>query len=270
MPDAATITGPTMTGPTISGPRTLPPRMADRLIVALDVATVAEAEALVERLAGTVGFFKIGYWLLLAPGAEAFIDRLVRAGSRVFLDCKMYDIGETVRAGVARAADRGIAMLTVHGDTAIMQAAVAGKGSAALQLLAITLLTSLDDAALAAMGYAATAAELVPLRARLAAECGCDGIIASAADGPDRLRSDAGSERLLVVTPGIRPAGAGHDDHRRQATPGAAIAAGADYLVVGRPIVQAPDPAAAARAIIAAMHQGAERPGCSTSLITDD
>ena len=184
--------------------RDLPARMADRLIVALDVESVASAEEMAERLAGTVSFFKVGLWLLMTPGVDRLIDALKAAGHRVFLDAKMYDIPQTVERGVAAAAARGVDFLTIHGDAAIMQAAVRGRAEAALKLFAVTVLTSLDDASLAEMGFAQTARELVARRAAAAARCGCDGVIASADDDPDAIRAQAGSERLLVATPGVR------------------------------------------------------------------
>ena len=230
--------------------------MQDRLIVALDVPTIAEARALVTELDGIVSFFKIGMWLFFQPGTDALIDELVAAGKRVFLDYKMYDIGETVRRGVASAAARGISFVTVHGDRAIIEAAVAGRGSSALKILAVTVLTSLDDAALTEMGYRMGMDELIVHRTRIAAECGCDGIIASAHDNPNQLREAAGAPKLLVVTPGVRMAGAQQDDHRRSADPTTAISNGADYLVVGRPVVQASDRAGAARDVIAEMEKG--------------
>ena len=239
-----------------------PDAMADRLIVAIDVPTVAAAERLTATLDGTVSFFKIGLWLLFAPGAERLIDGLIERGKRIFLDAKMYDIPETVRQGVARATERGVNLVTVHGDPQIMRAAVAGKGgSARTKILAISVLTSLDDAALRDIGYAHPVDEVVRLRVSQAAECGCDGIIASAGDDPDMIRRTANADHLLVVTPGIREPGAFLDDHKRHATPAEAIARGADYLVVGRPIVQADDPVAAARRIILDMERGATRLG---------
>lgn len=235
--------------------RTLPP-VPDRLIVALDVPGVAQARTLVERLDGTVSFFKVGLWLFFEPGADALIDGLVAAGKRVFLDYKMYDIGETVRRGVESVARRGVSIVTVHGDPDIMRAAVDGRGSSGLLVFAISVLTSLDDAALRGMGYDRPLAEIVALRARMAADSGCDGLIASAADDPDALRRAAGRADLLVGTPGIRMAGADTHDQKRAATPDAAIRRGADYLVVGRPIIQAVDPQRAALDIIAAMERG--------------
>jgi len=233
--------------------RTIPQNPADRLIVALDVPDVDAALAMVQRLDGAASFFKVGMWLLYAPGVERLLDSLINAGRRVFLDAKMYDIPETVAHGVAAAAKRGVTFATIHGDPGIISAAVQARAGSSLQLMAVTVLTSLDDAALSRMGYARTAAQLVAQRAREAAELGCDGIIASAADNPNELRRLAGSDDLLIVTPGIRPAGSSADDQKRIATPGGAIRNGADYLVVGRPIIAAPDPAAAAHAIVAEM-----------------
>ena len=238
--------------------RDVPATMAERLIVALDVPTIDGAVRLVGQLDGIVSFYKVGLWLLFAPGAERFIDGLIGQGKRVFLDAKMYDIGETVRQGVARATERGVSIVTVHGDPEIMRAAVAGKaGSQRTKVFAISVLTSLNDAAVREMGYALSVAELIGLRVRQAVECGCDGMIASAHDDPDAIRRMAGAQQLLIATPGIREPGGSVDDHKRHATPAQAIARGADYLVVGRPITQADDPAAAARRIVADMERGA-------------
>lgn len=245
-------------------PRNLPTNMADRLIVALDVPTVAQARALVARLDGVVSFYKIGMWLLYAPGTEAFIDSLIAAGKRVFLDAKMHDIGETVRAGAHAAAERGISFMTIHAERQVIQAAMQGKGDFALKILAVTVLTSLSDDDLAAAGYTLSVPQLVAKRVADVAELGGDGIIASGQDDPNAIRAQAGAPNLLVVTPGIRPPGADPGDQKRIATPAAAIARGADYLVVGRPILAAPDPAAAARAIIADMELR-PRPNAATS-----
>ena len=240
--------------------RDVPQAMADRLIVALDVPTIEAAGRLAQRLDGIVSFFKIGLWLLFAPGAERLINGLIGRGRRIFLDAKMYDIGETVRQGVARAAERGVSLVTVHGDPEIMRAAVAGRGgSARTKVFAISVLTSLDDTAVRAMGYAMPVADLVRVRVRQAVDCGCDGIVASAGDDPDAIRRMANAEHLLIATPGIREPGGAVDDHKRHATPAQAIARGADYLVVGRPITQADDPAAAAQRWIADMELGRQR-----------
>lgn len=237
-------------------PRNVPAAMIDRLIVALDVPTIAQARRLVEQLDGAASFYKIGLWLAFAPGVDGLLAELIGAGKRVFLDCKMYDIGQTVQEGVARAAERGVSLVTVHGEPGIMRAAVAGAAGSALQIFAVTVLTSLDDADLAAMGYRMGVAEMVQLRARQAAECGCAGIIASPHDHPDAIRRAIGAPALLIATPGIRPAGDAMGDQKRVATPAQAIADGADYLVVGRPIIGKPDPATAARAIVAEMRAG--------------
>jgi orotidine-5'-phosphate decarboxylase len=245
----------------VTNPRALPVAMADRLIVALDVPTIAGAREMVARLDGVVSFFKVGLWLAFAEGVDGLLHSLISSGKRVFLDAKMYDIGRTVEEGVARAADRGVSILTVHGDARIMEAAVKGKGASGLKIFAISVLTSLDDAGLKEMGYALTARELIHLRAKHAVRFGCDGMIASAADNPNELRRIAGSERLLIGTPGIRGADEQSDDHARLATPRAAIEQGSDYLVVGRPIIAHADPAARATQIIAEMEAGGRAAG---------
>ncbi|MGH7104287.1 MAG: orotidine-5'-phosphate decarboxylase [Acetobacteraceae bacterium] len=234
--------------------RGVPENVADRLIVALDVPSAREAQDLVRRLDGVVSFFKIGLGLFFSEGVEALIDNLVHAQKNVFLDYKMYDIGQTVKNGVERAKQRGIKFVTVHGDKEIMQAAVEGRGdSSFLKVFSITVLTSLDDAALRDMGYALTVEQLVERRVRGAIECGCDGIIASPLDRPDEIRKLSEHDGLLIATPGIRPSGHGANDHKRQATPAEAIMNGADYLIVGRPIIAVADPVRAAGAIIAEM-----------------
>ncbi len=230
-------------------------RVQDRLIVGLDVPTVDDARRIVAALDGTVGFFKLGMWLLFQPGVDALVDELVRDGRQVFLDCKMYDIGETVRHGVASVARRGARFVTVHGDPQILAAAVAGAAGSSLGVLAVTVLTSLDDADLAAMGHAATVQALVTRRARDAAQAGCAGVIASASDDPNALRAASGRD-LLVVTPGIRMPGEDAGDQRRTSTPSDAIARGADYLVVGRPITRAASAKDAAHRIIEDMLKG--------------
>jgi orotidine-5'-phosphate decarboxylase len=243
------------------GARNLPSSMADRLIVALDVPTIRQAQDLVGQLEGTVRFFKIGLWLAFAEGVDGLIHDLVQAQKRVFLDAKMYDIGKTVEEGVARAADRGVSFVTVHGDGEILASAVKGKRGTDIQILAVTVLTSLNDANLFEMGYRLTAQELVQRRVRSAIEHGIDGIIASAQDDPDALRRDAGADSLLVVTPGIRGVEDAANDHQRLATPHDAIKRGADYLVVGRPVVHHPAPAVRAAKIIQDMQAGAEQRG---------
>jgi orotidine-5'-phosphate decarboxylase len=231
--------------------------MADRLIVALDVPTIDQASRLVETLKGTVSFFKVGLWLQFLEGFDNLISAIVKDGHRLFLDAKMFDVPETVRMAITAAVHRQASFVTIHGDENIMRAAVEAKKGSALKIFAITVLTSIDDDALWEMGYRLPAKELVQLRARKASECECDGIIASADDGPDQIRMLAGNERLLIATPGIRPAGSIADDQRRIATPGQAIANGADYLVVGRPIIAAEEgPTIAAQRIIREMIEG--------------
>jgi orotidine-5'-phosphate decarboxylase len=242
-------------------PRGLPADMADRLIVALDVPTIREAERLVDQLGDVVSFFKIGLWLAFAEGVDGLIEKLIKSRKKVFLDAKMFDIGRTVEEGVARAADRGVSFVTVHGDGQIIASAVKGKRGHDVKIFSITVLTSLSDANLWEMGYRLNAQELVNLRVREAIKYGCDGIIASAHDEPDKIRAVAGSDKLLIATPGIRSAGDAPDDHQRRATPAQAIARGADYLVVGRPIIGRPDPVANARKIIAEMTEGDRRRG---------
>lgn len=235
--------------------RDLPHDMSRRLIVGLDLPTVAAARRIVEQLDGIVSFFKLGPWLAQARGAEALIGELTTGGRELFLDVKLHDIGQTVEQGAARAAELGTRFVTVHGEPQVMAAAMRGVAGTSTQVLAITVLTSLDDAALRDLGYAEGVDALVRRRARQAAECGVHGIVASAADDPGTLRAAAGSDRLLVVTPGIRPAGEALGDQVRVATPAQALARGSDYLVVARPIIAAPNPTAAARAILDDMRQ---------------
>jgi orotidine-5'-phosphate decarboxylase len=225
---------------------TLDPR--ERLIVALDVASVAEAEALVERLGASVCFYKIGYQLGFAGGLS-FAQALIGAGNQVFIDMKLHDIGHTVARGVESVARLGASFLTVHAYPQTMHAAVEARAGSKLRILAVTVLTSYDDADLAAAGYDFTVPELVAERAAQARDIGIDGLVASAEEAAT-LRPLLGPG-MVLVTPGIRPSGAEAGDQKRVMTPAAAIAAGADYLVVGRPIVAAPDPKAAAEAIVA-------------------
>ena len=224
----------------------------ERLIVALDVPDAPAARSLVERLAGRVGLFKVGSQLFTAAGPD-LVREIVARGERVFLDLKYHDIPNTVAGAVAAASRLGVALVDVHGlgGGAMMEAAAGARADERTRLLAITVLTSHDEGTLAGIGLAGPIAEAVPRLARLAAASGMDGVVASpqevalirAACGPD----------FLIVTPGIRPAGAAKGDQARLATPAAALAAGADYLVVGRPITEAPDPAAAADAIVREM-----------------
>jgi orotidine-5'-phosphate decarboxylase len=232
--------------------------MSDRLIVALDLPTIAEARDMVARLDGAATFFKLGLWLIFAPGFDGFLAELVNAGRRVFLDAKMFDIGETVRRGIVRVAERGVSFVTVHGDREIIAAAVDGKGGSDLKIFAITALTSLDASGLADLGYRGTVEDWIRARVATVVACGCDGIIAAPHDNPDDIRRQARAPNLLVATPGVRLAGAAHDDHKRAGSPAEAIAAGADYLVVGRPIVRSEDPVAAAARFVAEMSKARE------------
>ena len=218
----------------------------DRLIVALDVPSVVAAETLVERLGDAVSFYKIGYQLGYAGGL-AFAEVLVRSGKKVFLDLKLHDIGNTVAHGVESVSRLGATFLTVHAYPQTMKAAVKARGNG-LKVLGVTVLTSYDDNDLKDAGYTGNVSDLVAKRAAQAREIGMDGIVCSAEEAA-RLRPIVGS--LSLVTPGIRPAGADAGDQKRVMTPAKAIAAGANYLVVGRPIVEAPDPKAAAQAIVA-------------------
>jgi orotidine-5'-phosphate decarboxylase len=230
----------------------------ERLIVALDVPSVAAAEALVARLGDAVTFYKIGYQLGFAGGL-AFAQTLAGAGKRVFLDMKLHDIGNTVAQGVKSVARMGVNFLTVHAYPQTMHAAVDAAGDSGMRILAVTVLTSYDDADLAAAGYDFTVPELVAERAAQARDIGVDGLVCSAEEAAN-LRSIVGAG-MVLVTPGIRPAGAEAGDQKRVMTPAAAVKAGADYLVVGRPIVAAADPKAAADAIVAEIATAANQGG---------
>ena len=227
--------------------------MDDRLIVALDVPTIRKARELVRQLDGLVSFYKIGLWLFFEPGVDILIDDLIAGGHKVFLDYKMYDIGETVRRGVASAARRGATIVTVHGDPAILAAAAEGAAGTPIQVFAITVLTSQDDAALAAMGYNQSVADLVTTRAKAAIAANIPGLIAAATDNLAALRQLPGGTHLKFATPGIRLPTDPPNDQARTATPAQAFQNGADYLVIGRPITAHPNPAARAELILAEM-----------------
>jgi orotidine-5'-phosphate decarboxylase len=220
----------------------------ERLIVALDLPSVEAAEAMIERLGDTVAFYKIGYQLAYAGGLP-LARALAQAGKQVFLDMKLHDIANTVSQGVESIAKLGVTFLTVHAYPQTMRAALEGKAGSSLKLLAVTVLTSYDDIDLHEAGYALGVDELVADRAKRAHDLGLDGIVCSAAEC-SALHLLVGND-MVLVTPGIRPAGSEHADQKRVVTPANAIAAGADYLVVGRPITAAPDPRAVAAAIIA-------------------
>ncbi len=220
----------------------------DRLIVALDMPTIEEASRLVSMLGNDVAFYKVGLELLFAGGLE-FASSLVGHGHNVFLDMKLLDIGNTVERAVANASELGVTFLTVHGhDLKTLRAAVAGRSNSDMKLLAVTVLTSLNADDLKQQGSDLEPADLVLHRANLAHEAGFDGIIASGQEAA-RIRA-ATSPEFLIVTPGIRLSGGAADDQERVMTPEHAISAGADYIVVGRPITQADDPKAAVAAFV--------------------
>jgi orotidine-5'-phosphate decarboxylase len=224
----------------------------ERLIVALDLPTVRAAEDMVSRLGDTVYFYKIGYQLAFAGGLT-FAAGLIAAGKQVFLDLKLHDIGNTVAKGVESVANIGATFLTVHAYPQTMKAAVEGKAGSKLRILAVTVLTSYDDADLAAAGYDMGVGELATARAGQARDIGVDGLVCSAEEAA-ALRGIVG-RGMVLVTPGIRPAGSASGDQKRIMTPGKAIAAGANYLVVGRPVLEAHDPKAAAETIVAEIEQ---------------
>jgi orotidine-5'-phosphate decarboxylase len=223
--------------------------MRDRLIVALDLPDVETAEALVARLGDSVVFYKIGMELIYGGGGLALAERLIGAGKKVFVDLKLHDIPHTVERGAAQIARLGATFLTVHAYPQTMRAALEGAGGE-LKLLGVSVLTSADDADLTEAGYAFGARALVSRRAEQAEALGMAGLVASAAEVAG-LRAEG--RKLTLVCPGIRPAGGAAGDQKRVATPGQAVADGADYLVVGRPITGASDPRAAADAIVEEM-----------------
>jgi orotidine-5'-phosphate decarboxylase len=221
--------------------------LQERLIFALDVPDLAAAKLLVNALADSVTFYKIGLELAMSGQYFELLNWLVERDKKVFADLKLYDIPATVAAAVRQLSKSGATFLTVHGNTAIMQAAAAEKGSK-LQILAVTVLTSLGQSDLEQMGIRSDIGTLVQLRAKQAVAAGCDGVIASGLEAA-RLRAELGPQPL-IVTPGIRPAGHSFsDDQRRVVTPARAFESGADHVVVGRPIRDAADPYRAAAAI---------------------
>ncbi|HEY9454397.1 MAG TPA: orotidine-5'-phosphate decarboxylase [Bradyrhizobium sp.] len=224
----------------------------DRLIVALDLPGVVEAETLIARLGDSVSFYKIGYQLGYAGGL-ALAEQLATSGKKVFIDLKLHDIGNTVARGVESVARLGATFLTVHAYPQTMKAAVEARAGSSLKILAVTVLTSYDDGDLHAAGYRLNVSDLVEARAQQAQVLGVDGLVSSPEEAAS-LRKIVGHQ-MTLVTPGIRPAGAATGDQKRIMTPARAIAAGADYLVVGRPITEATDPKAAADAIQAEIQQ---------------
>ena len=231
-------------------PSAIVPR--DRLIVALDVPGVEAAQAMIGRLGDSVTFYKIGYQLAYAGGLS-LVRPLADAGKKVFIDLKLHDISNTVARGVESLKALGATFLTVHAYPQTMKAAVEARGNSSLKILAVTVLTSYDDGDLRAAGYSVRVSDLVETRAGQAKALGVDGIVCSPEEA-GVLRKLAGPQ-MILVTPGIRPAGAAVGDQKRIMTPARAIASGADYLVVGRPVLEAADPAAMAKAIQAEIAQ---------------
>ncbi|MEM1344938.1 MAG: orotidine-5'-phosphate decarboxylase [Pseudomonadota bacterium] len=221
-----------------------------RLIVALDLANALEGAQMVERIGADVCFYKIGLGMLTGGGLALAME-LQDQGKRIFLDMKLYDIGATVEAAVRGLSQFGLDLLTVHGDPQVVRAAVEGRGDTGLKILAVTVLTSLDRSDLDAMMVEAGAlSDIACERARRAFAAGADGVIASAQEAA-AIRALPEATGRLIVTPGIRPEGTAAGDQKRLATPARAIAAGADHIVVGRPIWAAPDPRAAAKRVLA-------------------
>lgn len=224
----------------------------ERLIVALDLPSVNEAEKFIDAAGDAVSFYKIGYQLGYAGGLS-FAKDLIDTGKQVFIDLKLHDIGNTVGRGVESIAKLGATFLTVHAYPQTMRAAAQAARGTGLKILAVTVLTSYDDSDLDEAGYKLSVRDLVARRAEQARDAGIDGLVCSAEEAA-HLRGIVGND-LALVTPGIRPAGAAQGDQKRVMTPMAAIKAGADYLVVGRPIVEAADPKSAANAIVAEIAQ---------------
>jgi len=217
------------------------------LIIALDLDSAAEARALVSRLGDSIHFYKVGMELYAAAGMP-FVCELLSQGKDVFLDMKFYDIPETVKRAVAQVARAGVQFLTIHGSAAVMRAAVEGRSGSGLKLLAVTVLTSFDRQDLEDLGYPCSVPDLVELRVRKAMEAGMDGIVASPLEAA-AVRRITGP-RAILVTPGVRSAGAGAGDQKRVATPAEALGNGADYVVMGRQITRAQDPAAEAARVL--------------------
>lgn len=220
--------------------------MHDPLIFALDFESAQDADKLVKALGDSGNFYKVGMELYAAAGMD-YVRSLTGRGKRVFLDLKYYDIGETVKRAVSVAAKCGATFLTVHAVGQVMRAAIEGRGDSDMKLLAVTVLTSLDDSDLKEMGHATTVSELVAMRVKQAREIGIDGLVGSPLEAAG-IRKLAGPDAILV-TPGVRSRGAAQGDQKRVATPAEAIRDGANYLVIGRQVTRAADPAAAVAAI---------------------
>jgi orotidine-5'-phosphate decarboxylase len=231
--------------PSLLSTKPIPP--AERLIVALDVDGADEARALVDGLGDSVAFYKLGLQLFMSDGYFKLVDELRRMGKRVFVDLKFFDVPETVGSAVRALARHDVTFATVHGNDAILKSACAVRG--AIKILAVTVLTSLDQKDIEDLGFPCNLEELTLSRARKALELGCDGVISSGLEAP-KLRAELG-ERLIIVSPGIRPLEqkVSEDDQKRIVDVERAFRNGADYIVVGRPVRKAPDPRAAAAAI---------------------
>ncbi|WP_240231280.1 orotidine-5'-phosphate decarboxylase [Devosia lacusdianchii] len=228
--------------------------MAGQLIVGLDVSSRARAEELVSLLGDSVEFYKIGYQCFYGADGFALGKEMLKAGKKVFFDLKLLDIDNTVEKGVAAIAETGATMLTVHAYPQCMRAAVRGAAGSDLCVLGVSVLTSMDDADVAEAGFARDTAGLVALRAQQARDAGIGGVVASPHEA-EMVRTIVGP-KMAIVTPGIRPAGSALGDQKRVMGPREALSAGASHLVVGRPIIDAANPAAAARAILAEMNAG--------------
>ena len=228
---------------------------SERLIVALDLPTAAEAAKLVSSLDGIVSFFKVGLELFVSAG-PAFVRELVASGKKVFLDLKFLDIDETVKRATLSVSALGATFLTVHESGKTVAAAVEGCRGTGLRILTVTVLTSLDASDLKAMGFSCSVEELVLQRAKRAIQAGSHGVVASGQEAAKiRALAKGLGKDLIIVTPGIRPAGADLHDQKRATTPAEAIAAGSNYLVVGRPINRASDPRDAAKKIVEEMQK---------------
>jgi len=228
--------------------------MAGQLIVGLDVSSRARAEEIVSLLGDSVDFYKIGYQCFYGADGFALGKALIAAGKRVFFDLKLLDIDNTVEKGVAAFAETGAKMLTVHAYPKTMRAAAKASAGSDLCVLGVTVLTSMDDADVKEAGYERDAAGLVALRAQQARDAGIGGLVSSPHEA-EMVRTIVGP-KLAIVTPGIRPTGSSAGDQKRIMGPAEALAAGATHLVVARPIIEAADPAAAAKAILAEMNSG--------------
>ena len=227
-----------------------PPPADDRLIVALDLPDAAAGLAMAGRIGDAASFYKIGLGMLTGGGLALALELKDERGHRVFLDLKLFDIGATVEAAVRGLARFDLDLLTVHGDPHVVRAAAEGRGGSSLRLLAVTVLTSLERADLdAGLMREGSVADIAVERAARALEAGADGVIASPREAA-AIRALPEATGRLIVTPGVRPRGAASNDQRRTATPAEAVAAGADHVVVGRPILRAPDPREAAKAIV--------------------